>query len=316
MVGIAKASQSSSSGNWTNNNNSPVCVDDSPYDVWSSWNASQRDLFVLDLNGDLVLHQNITSGVPDNLESLIIDLLGQSGTDLCNINYTYVSEAQNAGNPVDYIEIYNSGENDCSLEGFKLDNSQDMADLIFENVVVPASGYWLGYKGSDSSFSFDLNNVGDEVWLSDPLGNTKVISLSASVELDGVQLSQSFSSDGFGCYTSPTPGENNADCITLEIDVQNTPSENILLSNNYPNPFNPNTYIPIEMKNSENIIIEIYDVRGNLVNTLFSGFLERGTHNFRWNALGTDGIEVGSGVYFSVVKSKNIFLSKKIIFAK
>ena len=29
-----------------------------------------------------------------------------------------------------------------------------------------------------------------------------------------------------------------------------------------------------------------------------------------------DGIEVGSGVYFSVVKSKNIFLSKKIIFAK
>ena len=316
LIGVAKASQSSSSGNWTNNNNSPVCVDVSPYDVWSSWNASQRDLFVLDLNGDLVLHQNITSGVPDNLESLIIDLLGQSGTDLCDINYMYVSEAHTSGNPEDYIEIYNSGENDCSLEGFKLDNSQDMTDLIFDNIVVPAGGYWLGYKGSDSSFGFDLNSVGDEVWLSDPLGNTKVITLSASVELNDVQLSQSFSSDGGGCYTAPTPGENNADCITLEIDVQNTLPQNILLSNNYPNPFNPTTYIPIEMKNSENIIIEIFDVRGNVVNTIFSGFLDRGTHKFQWNGIGADGKEVGSGVYFFIVKSKSISLSKKMVFAK
>jgi len=316
LIGIAKASQSSSSGNWTNNNNSPVCVDENPYDVWNSWNASQRDLFVLDLNGDLVLHQNISGGVPDDLESMVIDLLGQSGTDICDLNDIYVSEAHTSGNPEDYIEIYNSGENNCSLEGFKLDNNQEMTDLIFENILISAGGYWLGYKGSDSSFSFDLNSIGDEIWLSDPLGNTKVITLSASVELNDVQLSQSFSSDGGGCYTVPTPGENNTDCITLGIDFQNSLPENILLLNNYPNPFNPDTYIPIEMKNSENITIEIFDVRGSLVKTLFNGFLDRGTHKFQWNGIGADGKEVGSGVYFFIVKSKSIFLSKKMVFAK
>ena len=114
-----------------------------------------------------------------------------------------------------------------------------MDDLTFGNVIIPAGGYWLGYEDGDSSFSSGLSSDGDEVWLSDPLGNTKMVSLNASVELDGVQLSQSFSSDGDGCYTSPTPGENNTDCITLGIDDQNTLPQNILLLNNYPNPFNP-----------------------------------------------------------------------------
>ena len=136
LIGIAKASQSSSLGNWTNNNNSPVCVDESPYDVWNSWNASQRDLFVLDLNGELVLHQNISGGLPDDLESMVIDLLGQSGTDICDINDIYVSESNNSGNPEDYIEIYNSGAYDCSLEGFKLDNNQEFSDLIFDNILI------------------------------------------------------------------------------------------------------------------------------------------------------------------------------------
>ena len=316
LIGVAKASQSSSSGNWTDNNNSPVCVDESPYDVWNGWNASQRDLFVLDLNGDLVLHQNITSGLPDNLESLIIELLGQSGTDFCNLNDIYVSEAHNSGNPEDYIEIFNGGDYECSLEGFKVDNSQGMTEMIFENIVVPAGGYWFGYMGDDLSFSFDLNSNGDEVWLSDPAGNIKSVSLNASVEWDGVQLSQSFLGDGVGCYTIPTPGENNTDCITLGIDVQNIFPQNILLLNSYPNPFNPATFIQIEIKNREDVIIKIFDARGSFVKTIFSGFLDRGIHKFRWNATGSDGLEVGSGVYFYTIKSNSVSLSKKIVFAK
>ena len=317
MIGIASGSQSSSSsGNWTSNNNSPVCVDNSSNEVWNDWGASQRDLFVLDLNGDLVLHQNITSGLPDNLGSLIIDLLGQYDTDICDLNDIYVSEAHTSGNPEDYIEIYNNGGEDCSLEGFRLDDNQEMDDLTFGDVVITAGGYWLGYEDGDSSFSSGLSSDGDEVWLSDPLGNTKMVSLSASVEFDGVQLSQSFSSNGDGCYTTPTPGENNTDCITLGIDSQNVLPQNILLLNSYPNPFNPATFIQIEIKNREDVIIEIFDARGSFVKTIFSGFLDRGIYKFRWNATGSDGIEVGSGVYFYTIKSNSVLLSKKIVFAK
>ena len=134
--------------------------------------------------------------------------------------------------------------------------------------------------------------------------------------MDGVQLSQSFSSVGEGCYTSPTPGEYNTECITLGIDDQKTLPQNILLFNNYPNPFNPTTYIPIEMKNREDVMIEIFDVGGGLVKTIFSGFLDRGLHKFQWNGIGNDGMEVCSGVYFYIVKSNSVSLSKKIVFAK
>ena len=63
------------SSNWTNSNDAAVCVDPSPYNTWNDWNANQRDLFILDRNGNFISQQNITSGVPSDLESTVIDLL-------------------------------------------------------------------------------------------------------------------------------------------------------------------------------------------------------------------------------------------------
>ena len=90
LIGISNGSASSSShGNWTSNSDSPVCVDGSDEEVWTAWSASQRDLFVLDLDGNLVLQQNITSGLPDNLDSLIINLLIPSGPE--PVSYTHLT---------------------------------------------------------------------------------------------------------------------------------------------------------------------------------------------------------------------------------
>jgi len=61
--------------NWTNNNNAPVCSDHSPFPTWTSWAASQRELYVLDQNNELVLQQNVTSSLPDNLADLIGSLV-------------------------------------------------------------------------------------------------------------------------------------------------------------------------------------------------------------------------------------------------
>ena len=66
--------------NWTDSNDASVCADQSGfagYAAWNEWEASQRDLFVLDHTGDVVLYQNITSGLPNNLDELIIDLISE-----------------------------------------------------------------------------------------------------------------------------------------------------------------------------------------------------------------------------------------------
>lgn len=317
MVGISNGSaSSSSSGNWTSNNDSPVCVDSSDEEVWTAWSASQRDLFVLDLDGNLVLQQNITSGIPDNLDSLIINLLIPSGPEPCDLDDIYVSEAHTSGDPEDYIEIYNNGNVSCSLEGFKLDDNQEMDDLTFGNVVIAAGGFWLGYEDEDSSFNSGLSSSGDEVWLSDPLGNLKMVSLNSSLEVNGVQLSQSFNSIGDGCYTDPTPGQHNSDCITLEIENTNLIPTKISTINNYPNPFNPSTNITLELISDEELSILVYDIRGSLVKSIYSGFLDQGNYTFVWEGNNSRGKKVVSGIYLCVLRSENEILSKKMILSR
>ena len=71
----------SSLGNWTNGNDASVCADVSPFSVWSDWGVSQRDLVVLDHQGNVALDQNISSGIPANLESLVISLVNQAIND-------------------------------------------------------------------------------------------------------------------------------------------------------------------------------------------------------------------------------------------
>ena len=71
----------SSLNSWTNSNNASVCADATGNSTWDTWDASQRDLFVLDHAGDVVLHQNITSGLPNNLESVVINLINEIPDD-------------------------------------------------------------------------------------------------------------------------------------------------------------------------------------------------------------------------------------------
>ena len=73
----------SSLGNWTNSNDASVCADIDGNPTWSNWDANQRDLFVLNHHGDVVLYQNIGGGLPNNLESLLINLINEASND-CN----------------------------------------------------------------------------------------------------------------------------------------------------------------------------------------------------------------------------------------
>ena len=61
LIGVGKSQHLSYLSNWTNGNDASVCVDQSPYPTWSAWGAAQRDLYVLDHEGNEVFHENITS---------------------------------------------------------------------------------------------------------------------------------------------------------------------------------------------------------------------------------------------------------------
>ena len=84
------------------------------------------------------------------------------------------------------------------------------------------------------------------------------------------------------------------------------------LSAPYPNPFNPLTTINFSLINDENnLIINVYDLRGRLVETLYSGFISSGYHSLNWNAS-----DFSSGIYFiNMITDKKSF-TKKITLLK
>ena len=148
--------------------------------------------------------------------SLIINFIflnfGFSQTS-CILGDVYVSEGANRGIPNDYIEIVNNGTNECSLSGFHLDDSEDLEDFTFGDIILAPGVYWLGYEDAEDSFNSGLGGEGDSIVFADTNGNVLITIVEESLEtLDGVELSQSYGSDGVGCYTLPTPGESNADC--------------------------------------------------------------------------------------------------------
>ena len=89
---------------------------------------------------------------------------------------------------------------------------------------------------------------------------------------------------------------------------------------NFPNPFNPSTTIQFGIRNSEfgsvTVDVDIFDVRGRRVRTLYSGATVSDTHQFVWDGRDNSGHNVTSGIYFVRIKSNNESHMRKMLLLK
>jgi len=89
--------------------------------------------------------------------------------------------------------------------------------------------------------------------------------------------------------------------VTHKVLVHKPIAETKLLQN-FPNPFNPETWIPYELHTDADIKIKIYDIRGELVRTLNIGHQSAGEYTSktgaaRWDGTNQLGERVANGVY-------------------
>jgi hypothetical protein len=73
---------------------------------------------------------------------------------------------------------------------------------------------------------------------------------------------------------------------------------NFTLLQNYPNPFNALTTLEFKLENEAQISIDIFDIRGRLINRLINSPLESGRHSIVWNSSDEQGNIVSSGIYY------------------
>jgi hypothetical protein len=77
------------------------------------------------------------------------------------------------------------------------------------------------------------------------------------------------------------------------------------ISNAYPNPFNPQTNMQIDLQNPQRVQVYIYDINGQIVKTLVNDQLIAGQHVITWNGRNYQGFPVSTGTYFVRIKGKN-----------
>ncbi len=84
----------------------------------------------------------------------------------------------------------------------------------------------------------------------------------------------------------------------------------------YPNPFNPLTQIPVILKRTAQIRLEIFDLRGRLVRTLFSSRMPAGTHLIKWDGKNDLFQEVPAGIYFCRLLAPGFSKTQKLLLLK
>ncbi len=141
------------------------------------------------------------------------------------------------------------------------------------------------YMDIDTDYAFNDNNVitsGDEIeW----------------------RTAASAGAEGNWCFTIDVEDGTGVETRTL------VPGGLELAS--YPNPFNPSTTLNFHLPMSGDANLAIYNVQGQLVETLSQGHLTAGSHQVTWQATG-----VASGVYLAVLESGNQTACQKLLLVR
>ena len=98
------------------------------------------------------------------------------------------------------------------------------------------------------------------------------------------------------------------------------PEETALLRN-YPNPFNPETWIPYQLAESAEVTLTIYDINGQLVRRLAVGHQAAGMYRSRsravyWDGRNQLGDSVASGLYFYTLTAREFTATRRMLILK
>ncbi len=99
------------------------------------------------------------------------------------------------------------------------------------------------------------------------------------------------------------------DAVEVEVGVPTA----FDLSQNYPNPFNPSTRINFAIPTAANVTLEVFDISGQKIATLVSGFLNAGYHFVDMDAAK---YKMSSGTYIYKIQADKFSSVKKMILVK
>ena len=109
--------------------------------------------------------------------------------------------------------------------------------------------------------------------------------------------------------------------LSLQLRIGDVQPQDTLLAQNFPNPFNPETWIPYQLSKATEVKIDIYDVSGRLVRSLDLGWQPTGSYMTPssaayWDGRNAVGERVASGIYFYTLQTSDFAATRRMVILK
>ena len=238
----------------------------------------------------------------------------------------------------EWFEIVNTTDSTIDLQGWSikdLDGDEHELSSDQASILISPEEYFVLAKNNDQSLNggvevdyvyegYSLSNSDDEVILLDASGsvvdevhysNGWPFSSGVSMEIhdpliDNALIGSWFSStSSYGNGDMGSPGA--AFDGTLEINQEKLIPASFVINTLYPNPFNPVITLDIDIHQSGDLRIEVYDVSGHLIEEINKGYVNTGKQSFQWS-----GNNSSSGMYFFKITDGYVVQIRKAVLLK
>ena len=150
------------------------------------------------------------------------------------------------------------------------------------------------------------------------LARRSVVQVGDVMEVRVIGSDRNVESHAFNFKVTPEDLTNAV--LSIRLDSIGQPKLTQLLQN-FPNPFNPETWIPYQLETSADVTLQIYDTSGAIVRTLDLGFKGQGFYMTRsraayWDGRNNLGEQVASGVYFYSLHTPDFSATRKMLILK
>lgn len=200
---------------------------------------------------------------------------------------------------------------------FYYNEAYELPDIDYDELSNPDIAFCAVYGGWPGE-----GNIGDDPRLRDPWnGDFHLMSIDCGDQYDSPCIDTGFPdiidnlldcSWGLGTLLCDMGAYGGGDSATVDIDVPESgfPHQFAILEN-FPNPFNPATTISFSLSEQSDVRIDIYNILGQKVSTLFDGTQEAGNHAIIWQA-----DNYPSGIYFAKMTTESRSESIKMVLSK
>lgn len=222
------------------------------------------------------------------------------------------------GSYPDWVEIYNTTDAPISLNGYFLtDDLTDKNKWAFPDTTISAKGFLLIWTDDDEKegamhASFNLSKGGEDIGLYQQNGEafTAINTLTFGPQTTDVSYGRDKDgSSSFVFINQPTPGTSNGTPVSNE--SESLVPEKASLDQNYPNPFNPSTTITFSLNKQEKVTLEVFNMAGQLMQTITDQVYSSGTHSLTVRAE-----HLASGTYFYRLITPSTTLSRRFTLIK